>query len=1334
MKMDKKNYFLGFDIGTESVGWAVTDEQYNLDKVRGQNLWGVYLFDKANSKQERRTFRSARRRVARVRQRINILQSLFAEEIEKIDPTFFMRLNNSKLFLEDKDDGINTKNILFDDAGYIDKDFFKKYRTIFHLRKALMSESVGDIRHLYLAIHHIIKNRGHFLFEGQEFTIGSTELAKSAITTINAWFADRELEAFNLEKIDEALEVIKDKTKKINDAKKQLKELLSIPQKENAHLLAAISLMLGGKAKLKDLYSLEDCDVSFDFKSADFDIKERVEIENVVGADEMELIDALKSIYDWAMLCEILQDSVSVSEAKVKSYEEHKSDLALLKNYVKTNCPEKYKQVFRYQSGVANYAAYVGMDYRKRNKVVSRDDFYKYLKNTLKVDDERILQRIESGQFMPKQISGFNTVIPYQLHLFELDRILTVAGEKYTFLKNKENGVSVSDKIKMLMKFRVPYFVGPLGGGVHSWAVRYQGKERQKVTPWNFEEIVDLEATEEKFIRNMTVKCTYLKTEDVLPKSSLLYSEYMFLNELNNLTVYGQKDERARQLIYEYAKTHKKVTLKNCLSLLIREGIVEKGADIKQVFGGLDEDFKSNLSSFNTFNNILNGNAEKEWEMCEDIIRLITIISDKDRLIKRVKERYGDKLNEEQLKRIKALNYTAWGRLSATLLQEIKSDKFIDEETGELQSIIDVMKSRPLNFMQLLANGNGFSTAIEEFNNEHSVEEKITYKTVEALYCSPLVKRAIWRTVVLAKEIEKIKGKAPEKIFIEMARGTEENKKGKRTISRKEQLKSLYISIKDDLRNWVDEIDGIDDRKFISDKVYLYYQQKGTCVYTGEKIPFEQIFNTNIWDIDHIYPQSKIKDDSLDNRVLVKKDYNQAVKKNIYPLPIETRKAMTPLWTMLLSQGLITKKKFDRLVRSTPLTTDELADFVNRQIIVTQQSTKEVANLLKKLFPDTEIVYSKARLVSDVKDRYGLVKCRELNDLHHAKDAYMNIVVGNVYNVLFQHDARVYYSKAGYRDVNENEIFNRAVDGAWQPEYIDNVKKTYKNDRIRVVRFVNQINGKLFDATIYHDPNKANLIPLKGKGAISDTKKYGGYDSATGAYFVLAKSVGKKGETLLSLEHIPVYLVKRYGENKTAILEYLINNCGLKNPEIVIDKIRKNTLLDINGSKACISGRSDTMILLQNANQLFLEYDLVKYVKKIESFIKKNQKAFDKLNVETEIDKIDADSNIILYDQLTDKLAAPIYKGLSMSGQVKTLREKRDIFIALDLKDQCKVLMQILALLKCDSRKMDLSLLGAGKILGTNRISKFIQDKDIKIIYQSPTGHYRTVIDIKTFL
>lgn len=40
-----KKYYLGLDIGTNSVGWAVTDENYNLYKYAGKRMWGIRLFE-----------------------------------------------------------------------------------------------------------------------------------------------------------------------------------------------------------------------------------------------------------------------------------------------------------------------------------------------------------------------------------------------------------------------------------------------------------------------------------------------------------------------------------------------------------------------------------------------------------------------------------------------------------------------------------------------------------------------------------------------------------------------------------------------------------------------------------------------------------------------------------------------------------------------------------------------------------------------------------------------------------------------------------------------------------------------------------------------------------------------------------------------------------------------------------------------------------------------------------------------------------------------------------------------------------------------------------------
>ena len=139
MSEENKDYYIGLDIGTNSCGWAVTYPDYEIVRRSGKSLWGVRLFDEADTAKERRIFRTSRRRIQRRRERIELLQSIFAEEISKIDNEFFIRLNESALY--DGDKSIDGDFSLFNDIDYTDKEFYKKYPTIYHLEKALMDNS-----------------------------------------------------------------------------------------------------------------------------------------------------------------------------------------------------------------------------------------------------------------------------------------------------------------------------------------------------------------------------------------------------------------------------------------------------------------------------------------------------------------------------------------------------------------------------------------------------------------------------------------------------------------------------------------------------------------------------------------------------------------------------------------------------------------------------------------------------------------------------------------------------------------------------------------------------------------------------------------------------------------------------------------------------------------------------------------------------------------------------------------------------------------------------------------------------------------------------------------
>ena len=129
--MGKQKYLMGLDLGTNSVGWAVLDENSHLVKKGGKTLWVSRLFEEAEDASSRRMARSSRRRTQRRAERIDLLQMLFMEEMQKQDPAFFLRLNQSMYHEEDRDERVKGANcILFADPHYTYKDFYREYPTI----------------------------------------------------------------------------------------------------------------------------------------------------------------------------------------------------------------------------------------------------------------------------------------------------------------------------------------------------------------------------------------------------------------------------------------------------------------------------------------------------------------------------------------------------------------------------------------------------------------------------------------------------------------------------------------------------------------------------------------------------------------------------------------------------------------------------------------------------------------------------------------------------------------------------------------------------------------------------------------------------------------------------------------------------------------------------------------------------------------------------------------------------------------------------------------------------------------------------------------------------
>lgn len=96
------SYNIGLDLGTGSVGWAVTDAAGDLLHFKGKPTWGSRIFPTAETAADARLKRGQRRRYVRRRWRLDLLKQLFDAEMMKVDPEFFARLRNSSLWPDDR--------------------------------------------------------------------------------------------------------------------------------------------------------------------------------------------------------------------------------------------------------------------------------------------------------------------------------------------------------------------------------------------------------------------------------------------------------------------------------------------------------------------------------------------------------------------------------------------------------------------------------------------------------------------------------------------------------------------------------------------------------------------------------------------------------------------------------------------------------------------------------------------------------------------------------------------------------------------------------------------------------------------------------------------------------------------------------------------------------------------------------------------------------------------------------------------------------------------------------------------------------------------------------
>lgn len=1349
-----EEYYLGLDIGTNSVGYAVTDPQYKILKYHGEPMWGSHVFEEGSQCAERRGFRTARRRLNRRQQRVRFVQEIFAHEIGKVDSRFFLRIRESALYREDANG--NDPFILFNDSGYTDKEYYLKYPTIHHLIMDLIDdENPHDVRLVYLAVAWLVAHRGHFLSDVEKTNV---EKVLDFSTSYNAlkemyhgigqdipWIDEEELfKNILLRKCG-----VKDKEKAFKEELFKSNSIKNNSDKENEVLgaSAVITLLSGGTVTADKLFVQAEFQdkISISFK------KNEDEFEQILTElDEYaEYLLKIRAVYDWAVLYEASKGQVYISKAKIEVYEQHKKDLAGLKTFIRKYCPDKYNEIFR-DAGDNNYVAYsynfnsLNLDDGKKRpkRKASQEDFCTYIRKIVKdikceMEDKEFYddmwQRLELGTFMPKQVNTDNRVIPYQLYYFELARLLEKVSAYLPFINEKDtDGYITKDKLLSIMEYRIPYYVGPLHKENSSFAW-IERKAKGRIYPWNYEEKIDLDASEQAFINKMTNQCSYLPGEDVLPKYSLLYCKYEVLNEINNIKVNGQKvTVECKKGIFELFKRNKKVTVKNIRDFLISNNYMSDSDEIT----GLDISVKSSLKSYHDFRRMLENKVVNEEDV-EEIIKRLTYTEDKKRINKYLEENYPN-ISEEDRRYISKLKYKDFGRLSEKFLAGIKG---VVKETGEILSVIQIMWETNDNLMQIIFSDyytikDVLAKEREDYYSEHpsSVEQFLS-----DMYVSNAVKRPIYRTLDIIGDVTKACQNAPRKIFVEMARGGGE--KGKRTVSRRDKIKELYKNMdKQEVREISKLLDEKTDNELQSEVLFLYFMQLGKCMYSGEPIDITKLKSDAYVNVDHIYPQAYVKDDSLNNKVLVKSKLN-GEKSDIYPINKSIRDKMASTWKSYRKKGLISEEKYNRLTRKTPFTDEEKQGFVNRQLVETRQSTKAVAEILKMMFPETEVVYVKAGLASEFRHAFGIIKSRQINDLHHAKDAYLNVVCGNVYHSTF---TKNFFLEHQTYSIKTETVYKKKieVDGKliWNgQESLSFVIKMLGKNNIHYTRYAFCRKGGFFDQ-----------MPVTAKeGLVSRKKdlpseKYGGYNKPTASYFIMAKYTEKAKKEKQDIMIVPVELMvgeKVLNDEKFAVdyIRQQIAQISNKKVEEIVNvsfpldlrPLKVNTRFSFDGFEACVTGKANGGKILGISSLIALKIDdkMEEYVKSIEKYIEKR-----KLNVNIKLDEkydgINFKTNGIIYNLLKNKLECSVYNKM-FDILVDVLEKGERIFRELSLEEQCVCINSLISIFKTGrSSGCDLTLIGGKKQAAvctvSSKVSNWTKNYEcVKIIDESASGIFR---------
>ena len=497
--------------------------------------------------------------------------------------------------------------------------------------------------------------------------------------------------------------------------------------------------------------------------------------------------------------------------------------------------------------------------------------------------------------------------------------------EANEILKHQNIDEKLKEKIIEIIQRKRAYYEGP-------------GSEKSPTPYGRFIE-VDGQIQQIDLIEKMRGKCSVYPNESRAPKMSLSAELFNFLNDLNNLTVDGEKlTTEEKNQILKVVSQKGSITLKQVAKLLEVEEDSFAGYRIDKSNKPLLTEFKGYKKVKKIFKECGEDISFHDYEKIDFIIEIITKqkgMQERKTSLENSKYTFTNTLLDKLVLMNGVSGYHA---LSFKALRELNKELYMTD----------------MNQMQILHQMNLFD------KNRISHKGRNNIMADETAILSPVARRAQNETFKVINELRKKYGEF-DSIVIEMTRDKNSVEQAKKQRESQRYFEGLNKEVNRILEEYGYDADKVNGKT--KTKLRLYMEQDGKSAYTLQPLDIRRIISDPTYtEIDHVIPVSISLDDSLNNKVLITRMENQ-LKGQMTPVEAYQKGKFVDTGCTLVEyiESVKNNKKYNNKKKGNLLFKEDITkfsviqQFINRNLVDTSYACRVVLNTLSDYFKDNGI-------------------------------------------------------------------------------------------------------------------------------------------------------------------------------------------------------------------------------------------------------------------------------------------------------------------------------------------------------------------------------------------